>query len=423
MAPYDDFYFFREPMRPCVDSWIHGNYRVIHIQNHQRLLRLIVNINRDRCQLLKSRTKETACAQPNIFAPRHRLKSVANKYVIVATIAIETIYLPVAAVNADLSYIKVEEWKKKYLPHYVELNRIYWEGHRTAVRSLSLSSDDSMIASTCKNELKIWNTRSMRCIRNLPCEYGLKCMFAPANKHVIVATKQGNILIYDLVQNSNEMIDWCIGHEELLVLHPDDGEVWSLWCMDINSSGQLLALVSSGGDRSFRMWLESNEPLFPLHQEQKELESLFDAYADLINNNSNITAIEGSGLINKNTIESHKGSKKTMSAIECGESLMEAIQLCDNDMEKRTFFKDKDKEYVMNARLRVGGCESLEQYMFHRLEAIPTCDLEEVLMILPAEYLQSIFYYLEYCIKNSKQIEKMIRCVLFLVKYHHQQLQ
>merc|ERR1712083_1259531 len=38
------------------------------------------------------------------------------------------------------------------------------------------------------------------------------------------------------------------------------------------------------------------------------------------------------------------------------------------------------------------------------------------------EYLQSLFYYLEHCIKSKKQIEKMVRCVLVLVKYHHQQL-
>lgn len=498
---------------------------------------------------------------------------------------ISIIYLPVPAVNNDLSFIKIEEWKKKYLPNYIELNNIYWEGHRTAVRSLNFSSDDSMIVSTCKNELKIWNTRSMKCIRNLQCEYGLKCIFAPGNKHVIVATKQGNILIYDLV--INELIQKCRGHEgevyslcltsdetgivtggadscikiwkfdlkmindikqlcitlkksvkvqdevlavicssngkylavslldstlqifffdtmkfyltlfghklpvfgmdissdskilvsgsadknikiwgidhgdckKSLFAHSDSvmqikfikdthyfyscskdglikywdadkfkkiqeisGHSQEVWCIDINSSGQLL--VSSGGDRSFRMYLESNEPLFPLQEEQKELENLFDKdlEKDNINKQTAPTPITGSGLIKDGIIESHKATKKTMSAIEIGESLIEAIQISDNDIEKRKFCLQNEQKYIMNARLRIGGMQSVEQYMFHRLEAIPSCDLEEVLMILPFEYLQSIFYYLEYCIKNSKQIEKMIRCLLFLVKYHHQQL-
>ena len=43
-------------------------------------------------------------------------------------------------------------------------------------------------------------------------------------------------------------------------------------------------------------------------------------------------------------------------------------------------------------------------------------------MVLPFEYLKSTLFYLEYCIEHSQQIEKMVRCVLFLVKYHHEQL-
>ncbi len=496
---------------------------------------------------------------------------------------ISMIYLPVPAINADLNFIKIEEWKQKYLPNYIELTGIKWNGHRTAVRSLNFSSDDSMIASTCKNELKIWNTRSMECIRNLQCEYGLKCLFAPGNKHVFVATKQGNILIYDLV--INQLIQKCVAHQgevySMCLIHDGSGiitggadscikiwkfnlkmiddikqlcitlkksvklqdevlcvvssangkylaaslldntiqifffdtmkfyltlfghklpafgmdissdstllvsgsadkniKIWGIdhgdckkslfahsdsimqikfvinthyfyscskdglikywdadkfrkiqeihghngevWCMDINKSGQLL--VSSGGDRSFRMYIESNEPLFPLQEEQKELEHLFDADLVREKDKKQPTVIQGSGLINDGIIESHKASKKTMSSIERGESLIEAIQICDNDIEKRKFCIKNETKYVINPRLRIGGTESVEKYMYKRLSAIPTCDMEEVLMILPFEYLSSIFYYLEWCIKNRLEIEKMIRCSLFLVKYHHQQL-
>eukprot|EP01084_Bolivina_argentea_P047494 87524_1 len=493
------------------------------------------------------------------------------------------IYLPVPAVNNDLNFIKIEEWKQKYLPNYIELNKIYWEGHRTSVRSINFSSDDSMIVSTCKNELKIWNTRSMKCIRNLSCEYGLKCLFAPGNKHVIVATKQGNILIYDLILN--ELIQKIIGHEgeiytlcltsdgtgivtggsdnhikiwkfnlkminnikqlcislkksikmqdevlcitcsnngkylaaslldntiqifffdtmkfyltlyghrlpvfgmdissdstilvsgsadknikiwglnhgdckKSLFAHSDsiiqckfitdthyfyscskDGLIkyWDadkfkkiqeisghsaeIWCMDINSSGQLL--VSSGGDRSFRMYLESNEPLFPLQEEQKELQLLFDRDLDRAENKPGV--IEGSGLINDKIIGlSEKASKKTMNTIELGESLMEAIQLCDNDIEKRKYCIKNKQKYIMNGQLGIGNVKCVEEYMFYRLKAIRMSDLEEILIIPPFEYLQSLFYYLKYCIQNKQQsIEKMTRCLLFLVKYHHQQL-
>ena len=421
----------------------------------------------------------------------------------------------------------------------------------------------------------------MKCTRNLPCEYGLKCLFAPGNKHVIVATKQGNIMIFDLV--INELIQKVIGHEgevysmcltadktgiitggaddcikiwkfnlkmvndikqlcvslqksvkvqdEVLALcvSPDNRylaaslldstvqifffdtmkfyltlfghrlpvfgmdissdsklivtggsdkniKIWGLdhgdcqkslfahsdcvmsikfvqdthyfyscskdgllkywdadkfrkiqeisgheaeiWCMAINSSGQLL--VSSGGDRSFRMHMESNEPLFALQEERKELETFFDA--DLEKERKKPTAIAGSGLVEDKFMESQKASRKTMNTIDMGEALIEAIQLCDNEIEQRKFCQKNGKKYILNARLRIGGIESIEQYMYHRLEAIPTSDMEQVLLMLPFDYLKSIFYYLEYCIANTMHIEKMIRGVLFLVKYHHQQL-
>ena len=68
---------------------------------------------------------------------------------------ISMIYVPVPALTQDLNFIKIEELKTKYLSNYEELNEISWAGHRTAIRSLNFSSDDTMIASTCKNELKI----------------------------------------------------------------------------------------------------------------------------------------------------------------------------------------------------------------------------------------------------------------------------
>merc|ERR1712228_865539 len=98
-------------------------------------------------------------------------------------------------------------------------------------------------------------------------------------------------------------------------------------------------------------------------------------------------------------------SKKTMSAIEIGESLIEAIQICDNDIEKRKYCQKNEQEYVMNARLRVGGCRSVEDYMSERLQVIPTSDLEEVLIIIPFEYLQS-FFFLGFLKKKKKKKKK-----------------
>jgi len=190
------------------------------------------NGNDDAANLSKMKAALTKCklASHDVFLQPIVLSFINNMIAI--------IYLPVPALNIDLNFIKIDEWKQKYLCNYMETNKIQWDGHRTAVRSVCFSSDDAMLVSTCKNSVKIWNCRSLECIRNLDCEYGLKCLFAPGNKHVIVATKQGNILIYDLVINS--LIQRIEAHE---------GEVYSI-CL----TGDERGIVSGGADSCIKIW-------------------------------------------------------------------------------------------------------------------------------------------------------------------------
>ena len=73
----------------------------------------------------------------------------------------------------------------------------------------------------------------------MPCEYGLKCMFAPGNKHVLVATTQAHLLLYDML--SNEMV------QNVLVHH---GSVYSL-CLTGNGKD-----VVTGGVNIWRFSLK-----------------------------------------------------------------------------------------------------------------------------------------------------------------------
>lgn len=39
---------------------------------------------------------------------------------------------------------------------------------------------------------------TMQCIRTMPCDYALCCVFAPGDRHVVVGTKSGSLQIYDI---------------------------------------------------------------------------------------------------------------------------------------------------------------------------------------------------------------------------------
>eukprot|EP00485_Elphidium_margaritaceum_P006888 CAMPEP_0202700250 /NCGR_PEP_ID=MMETSP1385-20130828/13437_1 /ASSEMBLY_ACC=CAM_ASM_000861 /TAXON_ID=933848 /ORGANISM="Elphidium margaritaceum" /LENGTH=1055 /DNA_ID=CAMNT_0049357387 /DNA_START=28 /DNA_END=3195 /DNA_ORIENTATION=- len=501
---------------------------------------------------------------------------------------IAIMYVAMPALTDDVSFIKLDEWRRRYLPHYIEMQPIEWHGHRTAIRCVCFSDDDTMIASASKHQLKIWNTRSMHCIRNFTCEYALRCVFAADNKHVIVATKHGHLLLFDLQRRASQALiqrvnahqgeiytlcmnadqtavitggaDQCVKiwkfnlkmvddrkqlcvaliksikmqDEVLMVAHSANGKylaaalldntvqiflyhtmkfyltlfghklpvfamdistdssvivtgsadknikIWGMdhgdcksslfahtdcvmqlrfvpnthyffscakdalvkywdadkfrkiqdieghcgevWSIHLNSTGQLL--VSGGADRSLRLCQETSEPLFALREEHKALQSLFDTDVDKdsASKQQTATAIAGSGLVDTRALESQKASKKSMSALDLGEALVTALQLCDSERERRRECERNGTEYALDARLRQFGAESAEQFLWQRLGAVPPCDLEEVLIVLPFEHVPSMLYYLESAIAQTMHIEKMVRCVLILVKYHYEQL-
>jgi U3 small nucleolar RNA-associated protein 12 len=95
--------------------------------------------------------------------------------------------LLVSCTNNSLEFYDIEklkEKKKAEVPEYNKLYSVELPGHRTDIRSLSLSRDDRMLASASNGSLKIWNVRTGACIRTFECGYALCCSFLPGDKIV-----------------------------------------------------------------------------------------------------------------------------------------------------------------------------------------------------------------------------------------------
>ena len=75
-------------------------------------------------------------------------------------------------------------------------------GHRSDIRTVALSSDDSLLLSGSNNEVKIWNPRSGACLRTIESGYGLCALFAPGNRHAVVGTKEGRLDVLDVGASS-----------------------------------------------------------------------------------------------------------------------------------------------------------------------------------------------------------------------------
>ncbi len=54
-------------------------------------------------------------------------------------------------------------------------------------------------------QAKVWNAKSMTCVRSLACGYGTCCAFGPGNRHAIVGTKTGALQVFDVA--TGDMIE------------------------------------------------------------------------------------------------------------------------------------------------------------------------------------------------------------------------
>lgn len=156
----------------------------------------------------------------------------------------ESLYFLLSLTNNSLEYYSVakppvkEKKSSAEVPEYNKLYTVEASGHRSDIRSLSLSSDDRMLASASNGSLKIWNVRTSTCIRTFECEYALCCSFLPRDKIVVVGTKSGTIHLFDIA--SSVLLETVPAHE---------GAIWSL---QVHPDGKSLATASA--DKSAKFW-------------------------------------------------------------------------------------------------------------------------------------------------------------------------
>ena len=134
---------------------------------------------------------------------------------------------------------------------YSALSTLELAGHRTPIRTLSLSSDGAMLLTASSEQVKVWNTASRLCIRTLSSGHALCSLFVPGNAHVVVGTKEGDVEWYDV--NSAR----CLGK----VKAHDGG---SVYCMQLRPDGR--GFATGGGDKQVKAWdftLEEEPPSSP----------------------------------------------------------------------------------------------------------------------------------------------------------------
>ncbi|GMH45948.1 hypothetical protein BSKO_13912 [Bryopsis sp. KO-2023] len=138
----------------------------------------------------------------------------------------------------ELATFMPEEEETTDAENLVELRGLVdGQGHRSGIRSLCLSSNNSMLMSTSEKEIKLWNSESGAVLQTVSSGYGLSCLFAPGDTYAIVGTKHGKLQIIDLA--SLEKVEEVDGHS---------GPIYSVHSLPEKDG------FISGGDKAVKFW-------------------------------------------------------------------------------------------------------------------------------------------------------------------------
>jgi U3 small nucleolar RNA-associated protein 12 len=88
-------------------------------------------------------------------------------------------------------------------------------------------------------QTKVWNAKTMSCVRSIECGFALCCGFGPGNRHGLIGTKTGSIQVFDLA--SGDLV------EEVADAH--EGAIWGL-AVRPDDRG----FVTGGADKQVKFW-------------------------------------------------------------------------------------------------------------------------------------------------------------------------
>ncbi|KAG8912036.1 hypothetical protein FRC01_005336 [Tulasnella sp. 417] len=345
-----------------------------------------------------------------------------------------------------------------------EVNRTYsldLPGHRTDIRTLSLSSTDELLASGSNGSVKIWNMRTTACIRTLDCEYAICSTFLPGDRHLIVTcSADKNVKIWGLdfgdchksifaheesimqvAFEKDSHYFWTVGKDKWVKywdgdrfenIQKLDGHHGEIWALAVSNFGKFV--VTGSHDKSIRVWEKLEDQLFLEEERERELEELYErGVVDSMNRSNHIPNQEGPGDESGPTeAESTTVNKQTADTLMAGEKIMEALEIADADMKVMQEYENivakvppaEADKVPLPTRHAILTAYDLDgpAYVLKVVQAIQSTALHDALLVLPFSKVVSLMTYLnEWAIKDLNT-PLISRILFFLLRTHHHQI-
>jgi U3 small nucleolar RNA-associated protein 12 len=158
----------------------------------------------------------------------------------------------------------------------VATRTIAQQGHRSDVRAVAVSSDSNLVLTGSLGQAKLWNAKTGSCLRTFDLgsdsSVALSVAFGPGDRHALVGTKQGDLLLFDLAsgdlleRHSNPLAAAAASaageedaskkkgskKEDASKEAADPGHEGAIWSIAIRPDGKGCATGSA--DKSVRFW-------------------------------------------------------------------------------------------------------------------------------------------------------------------------
>lgn len=113
-------------------------------------------------------------------------------------------------------------------------------GHRSDIRSVDINDDDTLLYTGSNNQIKIWNLKTLNCIRSIERIGNVLCgKFLPGGSLLVVGLKNGDLKLIDL--STSEVIH-----------HIESAHDDSIWAIEITSDGK--TILSGSSDKTVKYW-------------------------------------------------------------------------------------------------------------------------------------------------------------------------
>eukprot|EP00038_Savillea_parva_P029164 m.69241 g.69241 ORF g.69241 m.69241 type:complete len:912 (+) comp8569_c0_seq2:139-2874(+) len=269
-------------------------------------------------------------------------------------------------------------------------------GHKLPVLSMDISQDSTLIATGSGDKnLKLWGLDFGDCHKSFLAHQdvvtGVK--FLGSSHYVATVSKDKTVKLWDGDR-----------FEYILTLSGHQAEVSGLAA---SRNGGLLATVSH--DRSVRLWERSDELLNLDEEREIEREEADDREA------ADAEATLARAHVQRDGEEADRATKQNVESLKSADRLIEAIEFVEIE-------QAKEPGEPANPILVAYGNLSPEAYLLRVLEKIPSVELEEALLVLPFAYILKLLPFLDTWIEDGKAVERCSRCLLFLLKVHHNQI-